>query len=153
MGAPGFADFPEQLHILNSCIGIRDNGLFTYTRPCLSVTGCCHMLRMDAVRAAGPFDVRFSPSQFDDLERDIRSTLRGFPTVYHGRLRVGHMQHSSLRQAATPAKSAHIFGNKLKLEHLYTADETRAAQEGNAAAVWDDLARKLRRLEEDYPRP
>jgi len=95
------------------------------------------------VRAAGPFDIRFNPSQFDDLERDIRSCLAGLPSLYAGHVAVRHMQHSSLAKAASPAGAGQIFGNKLKLERLYEADQTEVLARTHLAATQDHMAARF----------
>uniref|UniRef100_B8DND7 Glycosyl transferase family 2 n=1 Tax=Nitratidesulfovibrio vulgaris (strain DSM 19637 / Miyazaki F) TaxID=883 RepID=B8DND7_NITV9 len=146
MGTRSFADIDELWHIHGNAAGSPDPLLTAYTRPCLSVSGCCHMVSMASVHQVGAFDVRFTPSQFDDLERDIRCTLAGLPVWYAGTVRVRHMQHSSLRQASSRARSAHIFGNRIKLEHLYPADKVRQARETSAALARQDLLRKTAAL-------
>lgn len=124
----GFTDFAERVHVFNNGLGRRDTGLMHYSRACVSVTGCCHLLRKAELDSHGGFDIRFSPSQFDDLERDLRVFEQGRIALYHGGLTVRHVQYSSLQQAADPARQAHIHGNKLKLEHLYDAERlTRMA--------------------------
>ncbi len=70
------AEMPERIFVMDAWSGRPDFGLHRYRRPALSVTGCCHLVSLAAVRAAGPFDIRFTPTQFDDLERDMRSWLR-----------------------------------------------------------------------------
>lgn len=146
MGTRSFADLDEHWHIHGNSAGSADTLLTAYTRPCLSVSGCCHMVSMTSVQQVGAFDVRFTPSQFDDLERDIRCTLAGLPVWYAGTVRVRHMQHSSLRQATSRARSAHIFGNRIKLEHLHPANKARQAREASAALARQDLLRKAAAL-------
>ena len=41
------------------------------------MSGCCHLLRGEALCGGAPFDVRFSPSQFDDLARDLGILVQG----------------------------------------------------------------------------
>ncbi|MDR3043425.1 MAG: glycosyltransferase [Desulfovibrio sp.] len=146
MGTRSFADLDEHWHIHGNSAGSADTLLTAYTRPCLSVSGCCHMVSMASVQQVGAFDVRFTPSQFDDLERDIRCTLAGLPVWYAGTVRVRHMQHSSLRQATSRARSAHIFGNRIKLEHLHPANKAKQAREASAALARQDLLRKTAAL-------
>lgn len=146
MGTRSFADIDEHWHIHGNSSGSADTLLTAYSRPCLSVSGCCHMVSMASVHQAGAFDVRFSPSQFDDLERDIRCTLAGLPVWYTGAVRMRHMQHSSLRQATNRAHSAHIFGNRIKLEHLHPADKACQAREASSALARQDLLRKATAL-------
>ncbi len=150
--APQDADlFKERIVLFDACQGEPDHGLFAYSRPCLSVSGCCHLLRMQAVETAGAFDVRFNPTQFDDLERDMRSFRAGFPSVYAGALKVRHMQFSSMRQPESAAKLSHILGNKIKLESLFTEEEIAALCNENHAALWRDLLRKSAELCADRP--
>lgn len=146
MGQRSFADLTEQLFIHGNASNSTDTLLTAHTRPCLSVSGCCHMLRMDVIAQCGAFDVRFTPSQFDDLEHDLRATLAGHPTWYAGGLQVRHMQHSSLRQATSRSKNAHIFGNRIKLEHLYPAPKVRQLHETTSALARQDLLRKASQL-------
>lgn len=148
MGQRSFSDLDEQIFIHCNAAGSLDTLFTARTRPCLSVSGCCHLITMRDVARCGAFDVRFTPSQFDDLERDIRSTLAGGEVWYAGQVRVRHVQHSSLRQATSRAKSAHIFGNKIKLEHLYQAPRMREARERTAIAARHDLMRKITQLGE-----
>lgn len=119
-----------------------DLGLFAYTRPCLSVTGCCHLLRREAIEKAGAFDIRFSPSQLDDFERDLRAFLAGFPCVYDGRVLVRHSQRTGASVAQSPAKLANAAGNRTKLEGLYAPEQLQAAMDADLALAWDDLLAK-----------
>ncbi len=136
------AEMPERIFVMDAWSGRPDFGLHRYRRPALSVTGCCHLVSLAAVRAAGPFDIRFTPTQFDDLERDMRSWLAGWPAVYEGRLTVRHVQTSSLARARTKAQMAHVAGNKMKLEGVLAhADIGKLAAE-NHAVLWRDLMKK-----------
>lgn len=146
LGQRSFADLDEQVFIHGNAGGSTDTLLTAYARPCLSVSGCCHLLDRGALDACGHFDIRFTPSQFDDLEHDLRTVLSGREVWYTGNVRVRHVQHSSLRQATDPAKNAHIFGNRIKLEHLYPAPRMREARETSALAARRDLLRKATRL-------
>ncbi len=114
-----------------------DPGLFAYSRPCLSVTGCCHLLRREALVAAGPFDLRFSPSQFDDFERDLRAFLAGFPCVYEGRLTASHAGGAA--GTPTPGKLANAKGNRVKLEALYPPQVIEKASEEGLRLAWEDF--------------
>ena len=132
----------ERLRVFNNCTGSLDYGVFAYERPCLSVSGCCHLLNVSLLDSVGDFDVRFTPTQFDDLDRDIRSFAAGRPCLYAGHLAVDHVQRSSLRQASSPAQVAHILGNKIKLEAKYDDKQIDAMVKKNFEMVWQDLLRK-----------
>lgn len=145
-GDTSFVDIEENMHLHCAAMGSMDTLLTLYTRPCLSVSGCCHLLRTRHVLAQGGFDIRFSPSQFDDAERDMRTVLHGGQVLYTGLVSVKHVQHSSLQQAHSRARVAHIFGNKLKLEFLYDAKKAATIRQNLAPRVLHDLIRKCTRL-------
>jgi GT2 family glycosyltransferase len=130
---------PNRVLMFDNCAGSADTGLFTYVRPCLSVSGCCHLVSMAAVTKAGGFDLRYTPSQFDDLDRDLRSALAGMPALYAGTLAVKHVQHSSLARSQTTRQIGHVMGNKLKLDTKYSDDELAALGRENSRLLWDDL--------------
>lgn len=146
-GDRSFADFQERIFVHGGSMGSPDRLLTRHTRPCLSVSGCCHLLRRETVERCGGFDIRFSPSQFDDLERDLRLTLAGYEVFCAGTAAVRHVQHSSLRQAVTRSRTAHVFGNKIKLEYMY-ADNNKIAEARLSARrrAEADLLRKAARL-------
>ncbi len=136
---------PEQRIIpVDNGLGRRDPEFFAYERPCASVTGCCHLLPRTSLAAVGGFDVRFNPSQFDDLERDLRCALVGRPVVYCGHVLIRHMQHSSMNQASDAAKRAHIQGNKLKLESCFSDAEVHTIHRVTQEAAMRDLLQKSR---------
>lgn len=148
-GQRSFMDMEEHIFVHNNSAGSTDNLLTAHTRPCLSVSGCCHWLRLD--KDAANFDVRFTPSQFDDLERDLRLGLAGHEVLYVGQCRIAHVQHSSLRQAVSRARSAHIFGNKIKLEYLHDTVATDKALHNSVRRARQDLLRKITRLSSGVP--
>ncbi|WP_243364816.1 glycosyltransferase family 2 protein [Fundidesulfovibrio terrae] len=136
----------ERLRVFMNCTGTLDSGLFAYERPCLSVSGCCHMLDLSLLDGVGGFDVRYTPTQFDDLDRDIRCFLAGRPCLYTGGLAIDHVQRSSLRQASSPAQVAHILGNKIKLEAKYDDKAVDAMVAKNFEMAWRDLLEKQAKL-------
>lgn len=139
----------DRLRVFNNCTGTLDSGLFAYERPCLSVSGCCHLLDVSLLDSVGVFDVRFTPTQFDDLDRDIRSFLAGRPCLYAGSLSIDHVQRSSLRQASSPAQVAHILGNKIKLEAKYDDRQIDDMVKKNLEMVWRDLLEKQAALPQE----
>ncbi len=107
-------------NIQNHCF---DYGSFSYMRPCVSVTGCCHLLRRKALDAIGHFDVRFSPSQYDDLEHDIRYALQAKWPVYQGHLRVDHARKSGNEASVQDSAIMSAWANLFKLQTKYTHEE------------------------------
>jgi len=90
----------------------------------------------------GGFDIRFSPTQFDDLDRDLRSAVAGHPAAYAGDVAIAHVQHSSLAKAKGPAATGQVLGNKIKLEGKHTREQMDAVFRAGLAALWQDLGRK-----------
>ncbi len=91
---------------------VWDMGQYDYRRPCLSVMGCCHMFDRQACERlqVSPFDIRFSPSQVDDLEHDIQVWLAGGQVLYDGRVSVVHRQDSGRRSRLFEAGWGHAWG-------------------------------------------
>ncbi|XPV75352.1 MAG: glycosyltransferase family 2 protein [Desulfovibrio sp.] len=138
--APGMiTNQPENIRVFDNCAGSIDYGLFNYCRRAVSVSGCCHLLHIPQIAKTGLFDIRFSPTQFDDLERDIRANDHGQTVVYNGTLAIRHIQHSSLVRAKSNAAMGHIFGNKLKLEAKYTKAQLQKIFETNRKSLWKTL--------------
>lgn len=100
-----------------------DFGQFDYIRPCASVTGCCHLFRIDRLQESGGFDLRFSPSQYDDLEHDIRLNLSGQYAVYQGFLSVRHKKRTGKSSRTSTAEFGNSLGNLHKLQKKYSAQE------------------------------
>jgi GT2 family glycosyltransferase len=145
-----FDDLPERLSVCNYG-GVPDCGLFAYTRPCASVTGCCHLFRRAELNARGGFDVRFTPTQFDDLERDLRAFSAGGHALYHGRLAVRHRQASGLRRPASALQTAQVMGNKIKLEYLYAETEPEKLLTAQRDLLLADLLTRVDDLAADLP--
>ncbi|CCO23922.1 glycosyltransferase family 2 protein [Maridesulfovibrio hydrothermalis] len=138
----------EHVMVFDSCRNAFDCGQFSYTRPAVHVSGCCHMLNMEAVHKCGPFDVRFNPTQFDDLERDLRASLGGYTHIYAGQLGIQHIQHSSLAKASNMRGMAQVFGNKIKLESKYSADNLNSIFSKDLTRLWADTEKKWKELAE-----
>lgn len=117
-----------------------DLGQYNGRRPCLSVMGCCHLFdRKKLARLGVPdFDVRFTPSQVDDLERDIQIWKHGGQVLYDGRVEVVHLQDAGRAAPRTEASWGHVWGNHMKMEHKFTGRELR------------DVDTRVRTIEEEH---
>ncbi len=125
-----------------------DFGLLAATRPCPSVSGCCHLLRGRALAGGAPFDIRFSPSQFDDLARDLTGFLAGRRAVYAGTLAVAHHQHAGPAQARTRAAVGQLLGARTKLDGLFEVSRLEDAAARDADTAWEELETKWREVRE-----
>jgi GT2 family glycosyltransferase len=102
-----------------------DLGQFSLRRPCLSVMGCCHLFDRKLCDRLGipDFDIRFSPSQVDDLDHDLQIWKRGGKILYDGRVRVVHLQHAGKSAPLTRASWGHVWGNHMKMESKYSRSD------------------------------
>ncbi len=123
-----------------------DWGGLASLRPCASVTGCCHLFRSAELAEGGGFDIRLSPSQFDDLERDVRRAAAGRLACCQGHLVVRHMKSEGSAAKSDRAAEAGARGNRIKLEAMHPAEEIARIRDLDLAALESDLADKAERL-------
>ncbi|MEG6505819.1 glycosyltransferase family 2 protein [Nitratidesulfovibrio sp. 1201_IL3209] len=116
-----------------------DFGQFSYLRPCVSVTGCCHLFRRAVFDAVGAFDLRYAPSQYDDLEHDLRRSLRGDLPVYQGHLAVRHMKRTGRSAWTDPAQFSNAWANMYKLQYRYARPDFDALRQHDHAALLADV--------------
>ncbi|MGJ3522660.1 glycosyltransferase family 2 protein [Nitratidesulfovibrio sp. D1] len=125
---------------------VTDMGRFDYLRPCISVTGCCHLFRTAELLAAGGFSLSLSPSQYDDLEHDLRRARDGRMACYTGFLPVRHMKRSGKAVRMGAAQFGNGLGNRYKLSGMFDAAEILAMRRREFEALERDLLRKLAAL-------
>jgi len=95
-----------------------DNGFYDFQRETRSVMGCLHLLRTQALREVPNFDIRFSPSQMDDVDHDLCLCLAGYKVMYCGLVTCVHHQLSGLgqrTQARSPTMVGNCLGNDVKM--------------------------------------
>jgi hypothetical protein len=94
--------------------------------------------------SSGGFDLRYSPSQYDDLDHDIRLLLAGRIPVYQGNLAVSHFKSTGSQGAQGQAQYGVGWANQYKLHHKFEPDDfARAARTADQAA-WNDALSKWR---------
>jgi GT2 family glycosyltransferase len=119
-----------------------DFGQFDYLRPCASVTGCCHLFRMDRLQDSGGFDLRFSPTQFDDLEHDIRLNRAGQYAVYQGFLGIRHKKRTGKSSRTSTSEFGNSLGNMHKLQMKYSAQDYEGIMAWESEVLLRDFMRK-----------
>ncbi len=144
-GEPLFSLSDSQLHEF-------DFGQYSYMRPAVSVTGCCHLFRTGVLLEAGGFDIRFSPTQYDDLDHDLRLNLSGAGIVYQGHLAVEHKKVSGSALSKSRAASANATANMYKLKNKYSKEEIRTIRDRAFETLEADFLAKSPEGEEQ-PRP
>ncbi len=94
-----------------------DTGLYDVIRPTANVMGCCHVFRRQALADCPTFDLRFSPSQMDDVAHDFELLLHGYEVYYCGHTSCVH--HQNTGGARTPAQVGNTLGNDVKFYHKF----------------------------------
>jgi GT2 family glycosyltransferase len=107
-----------------------DNGFYDFIRETRSVMGCLHLFRTEALRTVPNFDIRFSPSQVDDIDHDLCLCLAGYKIMYCGLVTCVHHQSSGIganTDLSDFLRVGNCIGNDIKLfyKHLGHIDELR----------------------------
>ncbi|WP_432735768.1 glycosyltransferase [Maridesulfovibrio sp. FT414] len=123
-----------------------DYGQFDFCRPCVSVTGCFHLFRRSVLAESGNFDLRYAPTQYDDVDHDFMLASAGKTAVYQGNLKVLHKRKSGSAAVSSRAARGSGAGNVLKLESKYSAAEISAIIERDMHRLEDDFTEKSLKL-------
>ena len=78
-----------------------DSGHVDYLARVSNIHGCCILYRRDSFQRCGPIDIRYSPSQHDDLDHNIALIHGGYEVLYDGRVAVVHKLNNGLDRSAT----------------------------------------------------
>ncbi|KUG27849.1 glycosyl transferase, group 2 family protein [hydrocarbon metagenome] len=148
---PGDPAFSRAFEPSRAHLHSLDMGRFDYLRPCASVTGCCHLFSRDCLRQVGDFDIRLSPSQYDDLDHDFRCLLAGHVPVYQGHLRVLHRKRTGSQGRPGGSQYAAGFANQFKLHQFHSREQFAAMAEAAFRAARLDAAVKWSWLSERMP--
>ena len=131
---------PDEAHAVRPLVNTGpgpDLGLLAVVRACASVSGCCHLLRARALTGpTPPFDIRFSPSQFDDLARDLAGFTAGGRAVYVGTTAVAHRQHAGPGQAKSAAAVGQLLGARAKLDGRFSRQAMEQAAGRDLDLAW-----------------
>lgn len=100
-----------------------DTHLYDFTRLTHNVMGCCHVFRREALAACPTFDLRYSPSQMDDIAHDFELLLHGFQVLYCGEVACLHKQKTggTAMKGSDIIQLGNVMGNDVKLFHRYYA--------------------------------
>ncbi|MGL1863643.1 MAG: glycosyltransferase [Pseudodesulfovibrio sp.] len=131
-------------------LAARDFGQFSYMRPTTSLTGCCHLFRTKDLLAENGFDLRFSPTQYDDLDHDLRLALAEKTAIYQGHLAVEHMKISGRLTPTNTTSAANAAANMHKLKAKHSEADILTIKERALAALETDFVGKLKSLGIDY---
>jgi len=148
--SPGGPSFSRAFTTSRAHLHSLDTGRFDYLRPCASVTGCCHLFSTALLRTAGDFDIRLSPSQYDDLDHDFRCLLAAHVPIYQGHLRVLHRKRTGSQGRPGGSQYSTGFANQFKLHQFYSREQFAAMAETafraarlDAAVKWTWIAEQM----------
>ncbi|SMF37277.1 glycosyltransferase family 2 protein [Desulfovibrio gilichinskyi] len=127
---------------------VLDSGYFDYIRPCVSVTGCCHMFRTEKLLDNGGFSLFLSPSQYDDMEHDLRNCLKGEFAVYQGFLRILHRKNTGAASRISVTQEGNALGNKYKMQAMHPRSEILKIMADEERLLQRDLEKKIKYLAE-----
>ncbi|AMK09716.1 glycosyltransferase family 2 protein [Pseudodesulfovibrio indicus] len=134
---------PNPFRLSDLHIQTLDRGDFDYMRPCASVTGCCHLFRTPTLLDSGDFAIQLSPSQYDDLEHDLRLCESGRFPVHQGHLAVRHKKRTGMASHTSPQQEGNALGNKYKMQTMHDRSGLAAAMRAEQALLEADLLAKL----------
>lgn len=108
---------PGMIKLTDPCqIGQFDYGQHDYIRTTDHVMGCCHLLRMAHLPDGPQFDLRYSPSQVDDIAHDLQIRVNGGEVRYCGLVKCIHHQNTGggFKRKMTKAQLGQVLGNDMK---------------------------------------
>lgn len=123
-----------------------DYGQYNYCRPCTSVTGCFHIFKKDILEYCSDFDLRYSPSQYDDLDHDLMLQLDGQQVVYQGGVKVLHKRRSGADVKVSREARGAAAGNIVKLESKYSTEEISSIIDKDLSVIETDFSEKSVKL-------
>ncbi len=90
--------------------------------------------------------MRYSPSQYDDLEHDLRHAMQGELPVYQGHLAVRHIKHTGKAAATNLSQMSNSLGNLMKLQMRYGQEDFDRIRRYDKEQCLADLLRKAEAL-------
>lgn len=153
LGIPAFSltkVHDKNLSLTNLGQDSPDFGGFSYIKPCVSVTGCCHMFRSRDLLEHGGFNLSFSPSQYDDLERDLRQAANGRYACYNGQTGVYHLQRTGRGRKMSSAAYGSGLANHYKLNAHFDPDKLLKVLRFQFKLLENDLKQKIQALNDAW---
>lgn len=140
---------PNPFTLTNLHVQTLDNGLFNIMRPCASVTGCCHLFRTKTLLESGDFAIHLSPSQYDDMEHDLRLCEAKLFPVYQGHLAILHKKRTGAAARMSTQEEGNALGNKYKMQTMHPRADLLAAMQAEQELLETDLLRKIAVVERE----
>lgn len=96
---------------------VPDEGQFDNLSERDYLMGCANLYRRSAFEDTGLFDLRFAPTQFDDVDHHLRMRLKGWKVLFDGTVEIKHLRNSG------GAVNHNHIANRYKLETKYSKDQ------------------------------
>jgi len=90
-----------------------DDGHADYLARVSNIHGCCNLYRRDTLVRCGLIDIRYSPSQYDDIDHHMALINAGYEVLYNGRVSVIHKINNGLDRSAAGLASGAANANKM----------------------------------------
>ena len=90
-----------------------DEGQADYVARVAAIHGCCILYRRDTIKRCGVFDIRYSPTQYDDIDHNFALVQAGYEVLYDGRTHVVHKISTGLDRSFAGMASASANGSKM----------------------------------------
>lgn len=144
LGPDDAARAGRKLMLQEPCAECLVPPLLGYRRYAGSVTGCCHLFEAESLAASSGFDLAYSPSQFDDLDLDLRRLAEGRPAAYLGDVAVTHLRESTHFLELSPGAMARSVAHRSFLERRHAPGLDRLLRVQSAFVRADLEARRSR---------
>ncbi|MGL1863332.1 MAG: glycosyltransferase [Pseudodesulfovibrio sp.] len=138
---------PNPFSLTTLHIQSLDSGLFNMLRPCASVTGCCHLFRTTTLMESGDFALQLSPTQYDDMEHDLRLCESGHFAVYQGHLAIRHKKRTGAASRVSMQEEGNALGNKYKMQTMHDHDTMVDAMAAEQVLLDKDILQKIQIVE------
>ncbi|XPV76045.1 MAG: glycosyltransferase [Desulfovibrio sp.] len=145
--APDYTSLkPNPFRFTNLHTQCFDLNNFSYMRPCSSVTGCCHMFRTTTLLDNGGFSLYLSPTQYDDMEHDIRLGKKGKICVYQGHVKILHKRNTGEASNVPGAASGNDLANRYKMQTMHDRLDIADVIHTQQGILRDDINKKAAEL-------
>ncbi|UZP66624.1 glycosyltransferase [Desulfovibrio mangrovi] len=103
---------------LSTPLHTLDNGLYNVRKDVDSIMGCCHLIRRECLEKLPEFDIRFSPSQLDDVAFHLDLRLLGYKVRYVGQVTCCHYRSTGFASQSR-ASYGNSLGNDVKFYYRF----------------------------------
>lgn len=97
---------------------VKDFGLYSVRRDTDCIMGCCHLMRRECFDAVPEFDIRFSPTQLDDVSFHLDLRLAGYKVRYLGQIACVHHRATGFKAKDWKAHG-NSMGNDVKFYYRF----------------------------------